>query len=138
MKKYPLILLISLCALTACQDEKTVEKEKGTVTTTTDVKAIQATEKTKVTQTTNTPPVETKKVDAEADEESSGVALHKTNCAKCHGANYYPKADSKMDSYKRLHTMVGMCDAQLGTELFPEELQSITDYLNDSFYKFKQ
>lgn len=137
MKKYPLILLISFFALAACQEEATVDKSPKVAATTTEANSAPKVEKTGVADVAEpkaSAPIAEKK-DAE---EGSGAALHKANCARCHGADYYPKADSKMDSYKRLHTMVGMCDAQLGTELFPEELQSITDHLNDSFYKFKK
>jgi cytochrome c5 len=137
MKNTPLIFLLSFFLLTACQGDKSAEKvtEKGETAV---AEAPQKSEKivvAKAEETKTTAP--TAKKEAE-DGESSGAALHQKNCSKCHGKDYYPKKDSKMDSYQRLHKMVGMCDAQLGTELFPEELQSITDHLNDSFYKFKK
>ncbi|HFC92245.1 MAG TPA: cytochrome c [Leucothrix mucor] len=140
MNKYPLILLISFFALSACQEEKAIDSSPKSATTAEANSAPKA-EKIKIAQTTEpkaSTPATTEEKKEKGEEEDSGAALHKANCARCHGADYYPKNDSKMDSYKRLHTMVGMCDAQLGTELFPEELQSITDYLNDSFYKFKK
>jgi mono/diheme cytochrome c family protein len=141
MKKRILILFATLFILTACQEEKAVDKTAKAVTATTEANSVPKVEKTEVAQAveakTSAPTAAAEK-NEDSDKEESGASLHKENCAKCHAADYYPKADSKMDSYKRLHTMVGMCDAQLGTELFPEELQSITDYLNDSFYKFKK
>ncbi len=138
MNKLPFIFLLPFILLSACQGDKTAEKATETAST---VVAIEASPKieekiiAKTTESKASTPVAEKKTE---DEQSSGAALHQKNCARCHGKDYYPKADSKMDSYQRLHKMVGMCDAQLGTELFPEELQSITDYLNDSFYKFKK
>lgn len=139
MKKTPFILLISLFLLTACQEETTAKKATEVAKSVATTEVTQEVEKTVVAKTTEaktTAPIPEKKT--EEAEEDSGIVLHQKNCSKCHGKDYYPKANSKMDSYKRLHKMVGMCDAQLGTELFPEELQSITDYLNDSFYKFKK
>ena len=138
MKKYPLILLVSFLALTACQEEKTIDKSpKEATTETSSVTKVAKTEVAQAVAPKASAPAATEEKNDD-EEEGSGASLHEENCARCHGADYYPKKDSKMDSYKRLHTMIGMCDAQLGTELFPEELQSITDHLNDSFYKFKK
>jgi cytochrome c5 len=146
MKQYPFILLVFLFTVTACQCDKPTDKSAEVTAPATP----ETTAKLKVTNSDVTPAAkvmptmvaatssEEKQVASNEDKEVSGVDLHKEHCVRCHGADYYPKADSKMDSYKRLHTMVGMCDAQLETGLFPEELQSITDYLNDSFYKFKK
>ncbi len=136
MNKTPLLVLFSFVLLTACQGEKTAEKASETTVATAEV--MQKVEKTVVAKAEEPKKFEPVTEKEAEDEESSGAALHQKNCAKCHGKDYYPKKDSKMDSYQRLHKMVGMCDAQLGTELFPEELQSITDHLNDSFYKFKK
>jgi cytochrome c553 len=141
MKQYPLILLTCFFAVTACcQKETSTSSETTTPVTTSATETSQETGKTEIAKNTpmkGTVSTKEEKAETKPDEEASGVSLHKENCARCHGADDYPKENSKMDSYKRLHTMVGMCDAQLGTELFPEELQSITDYLNNSFYKFK-
>ncbi len=140
MKTLPLILLFSSFLFVACQEDKNTEKAPEVATTTAqkaEKTEVAKAEETKTEAKTKTAVPATTKKTEEAEEES-GAALHQKNCSKCHGKDYYPKKDSKMDSYARLHKMVGMCDAQLGTELFPEELQSITDYLNDSFYKFKK
>lgn len=145
MKKYPLILLTCFFTITACCQKETPATSASDTTpviaSTTETTANKAVEKTEIAQNASskaTTADKENKIETASDEESSGASLHKENCAKCHGADYYPKKNSKMDSYNRLHTMVGMCDAQLETELFPEELQRITDYLNDSFYTFKK
>ncbi len=127
MDKIPLILFISLLSLVGagCQSETSTETAK---------EATQKVEKVAVAKTENK--VAEKHV--EVDEES-GAALHKANCARCHGEGYYPKKPtSSMTSYDVLQTRVKMCNSQLGTELFPEELQKIGDYLNDTYYKFKK
>lgn len=71
-----------------------------------------------------------------ATDENSGEALHQANCSKCHGTDIYTKADRKVTSLEALASRVAMCDANIGSQLFPEDLDKITTYLNDSFYKF--
>lgn len=73
---------------------------------------------------------------AAATDENSGEALHQANCSKCHGTDIYTKADRKVTSFKALASRVAMCDANIGSQLFPEDLDKITTYLNDNFYKF--
>ena len=133
MNKLPLAVLISLTLLTACQGEKQEEKTAEAV-------APAATSAVTEVATAKAPePVTEKMAEPVANEDaadSEGKALHKANCARCHDDEFYGRADTKMTSLEGLRKMVGMCDAQLGTELFPEELDSITAYLNGSFYKF--
>ena len=155
MKYIPLILLVSLSVLTACQDEPIQEKAevaKTAVVVEAPAKVEQLgvekeLEAAPVAKVVETPkgveapkvaeaPKTTEAPKAEDEDEESGVALHKANCARCHEDDFYAKPDSRMKDYAGLHKMVGMCDAQLGTELFPEELVKITDHLNASFYKF--
>ncbi|GAA0402387.1 hypothetical protein GCM10009133_08910 [Cocleimonas flava] len=79
-------------------------------------------------------------VSAFADEEMSGKALHDENCLNCHRGNhdekFYTRKDRRIKDFKGLGSMVRMCDANLGTSLFDEDMEEITEYLNDSFYKF--
>lgn len=152
MKNLPLILLVSLSVLTACQEDKTQEKAAEVTKPAVTAEAPAKAEKVVVAKAPETAPAKTtakpaaekptaetsKAEEADADDEESGAALHKDNCARCHDDAFYAKPDSRMKDYAGLHKMVGMCDAQLGTELFPEELEKITDYLNSSFYKFKK
>ena len=37
-----------------------------------------------------------------------------------------------------LESQVARCDANLGTQLFPEELALLAEHLNMSFYKFSE
>ena len=125
------MLFVSLFTLAGCQSETATDTAKEAVKKVVVAKATDAMAEKKVA-------AKAPEKQAEDDEES-GSALHEANCARCHGEGYYPKKPkSNMTSYDGLHKMVGMCDAQLGTELFPEELRKIGDYLNDSFYKFEK
>jgi len=125
MNKILLILFFSLFSLAGCQEKAPADTAKEAGQNVAKVVAEKATET-----------ITEKKAD---HDEESGLALHQANCARCHGEGYYPKKPkSSMNSYDDLHKRVRMCNAQLGTELFPEELQKIGDYLNDSFYKFSK
>lgn len=77
-----------------------------------------------------------------AADEHPGMAVHEENCTNCHIGNhdeaFYTRADRKIDSYQGLQSMVKMCDAQLGTKLFDEDMTDIGNYLNKSYYKFPE
>ena len=71
---------------------------------------------------------ETEKVD--------GKALHKESCSKCHDSSVYTKADRKIKSLDSLEKRVRGCDANIGSNLEPEELKAISTFLNSEYYKF--
>jgi len=79
-----------------------------------------------------------------ATEEHPGKEIHDEGCLSCHkgtkgrdhDAAFYMREDRKTKDYKRLHTMVQMCDSRMGTAMFDEDMQLVTDYLNDTYYKF--
>lgn len=75
-----------------------------------------------------------------AADEHPGKEIHDDNCLKCHKGNhdaaFYTRKDRKTPTYKRLHSMVKMCDARMGTKLFDEDMEDITNFLNDTYYKF--
>lgn len=70
----------------------------------------------------------------------SGKAIHDENCLNCHKVKhdekFYTRENHRVKDLKGLGTMVRMCDANLGTSLFDEDMEEITDYLNTSYYKF--
>ena len=76
----------------------------------------------------------------QAKDDHPGKAIHDENCLTCHKGNhdaaFYTRKDRKTKDYKRLQSMVRMCDAKMGTSLFDEDMLAIGDFLNDSFYKF--
>lgn len=75
-----------------------------------------------------------------AEDLSQGKEIHDESCLKCHMGNhdeaFYTRKDRKMKSKKALMTMIRMCDAQIGTSLFDEDIEELGKYLNQSFYKF--
>lgn len=65
-----------------------------------------------------------------------GKTLLEENCMSCHDSGVYTRPDRKMTDFAMLSTQVRRCDANLGSKLFDEDMDSITNYLNETYYKF--
>ena len=65
-----------------------------------------------------------------------GKAIHDANCISCHDTGKYTRADRLISDFNQLSARVRVCDANLGAKLSDKDLSSVTDYLNESFYKF--
>jgi len=123
MKKLGLVLFISMTYLTACGDDKTQAVDNAVTTDTTT--KVASSEGAKAS-----PSVE----DTTAD--SSGKEIHQANCVRCHASVVYTREDRKVTSLDGLTKQVQMCNTQLETQLFPEDLDKVVTYLNETFYKF--
>ena len=64
------------------------------------------------------------------------VDFHATNCTRCHDSGVYTRDNRRVTSYPALQTQVARCDANLGTQLFPDDLTLLVDHLNGNYYKF--
>jgi mono/diheme cytochrome c family protein len=121
--KHYLLITLSVFMFSACNANEQTEENKAV-----ENQAEQTTE-----ATTETPEQATQAV-------HPGMAVHDENCAACHiiphDEAFYTREDRKMESYEKLQSMVRMCDANLGTQLFDEDMEQIGDYLNEAFYKF--
>ena len=73
---------------------------------------------------------------ASAEGVHPGKAIHDANCISCHDSGVYTRADHKMTDLPMLTAQVRRCDANLGTKLFDEDIDKVTAYLNDTYYKF--
>jgi len=69
-------------------------------------------------------------------EVSPGQQLHQNNCTRCHDAQVYTRNNRKVTDYAALKNRVTQCDSNLGLGLFPEDVQAITDHLNQLHYHF--
>ena len=66
-----------------------------------------------------------------------------SKCELCHenktlgvpGA-IYTRKDRKVTDYAKLKSQVSLCTTQLNLALFPEDEESIVQYLNHAWYKF--
>lgn len=116
---------LTACALVACNQESEADQK--------------TTEAAPATTTASTEAVAQKPAPTDPH---PGMEIHEQNCAACHIAPhdeaFYTRPDRKMQSYEKLQGMVRMCDANLGTQLFDEDMEQIGDYLNQAFYKFEK
>lgn len=124
MKKLSLLLLLSTSVLFSCQEDKATEAETAVAVPTT---AAQNTSDAADAKASAAPT---------ADVEPTGESIHQANCTKCHGSEVYTRADRKVASLEALTKQVRMCDTQLETQLFPEDLDLVVEYLNETHYKF--
>ena len=59
-----------------------------------------------------------------------------TKCVACHDSTVYTRPDRRVKSLDRLESQVRMCDANLNTRLFEDDLLAVVDYLNERYYEF--
>lgn len=71
-----------------------------------------------------------------ADGDHTGKAIHDKSCMNCHDSGVYTRPDRKMTDYTMLSGQVRRCDANIGSKLFEEDMDKISDYLSDTYYKF--
>lgn len=60
------------------------------------------------------------------------------SCARCHDDSVYTRPNRRVRSLDRLESQVRMCDANLGTKLFEDDIAAVVDYLNSHYYKFEK
>lgn len=73
---------------------------------------------------------------APAHAEFDAGQYHDASCTRCHDTGIYTRENRRVRSYPKLEAQVARCDANLGTRLFPEDLQSLVDHLNGNYYHF--
>lgn len=82
--------------------------------------------------------VQTASSDAPANGDHSGKGLYEANCISCHDASVFTRADRKVHDFAELDAQVRSCDANLGNKLSDQDISSVIDYLNSSYYKFER
>jgi mono/diheme cytochrome c family protein len=72
-----------------------------------------------------------------------GSSLHAENCIACHasmtggdGSVLYTREDHSVKSVDDLRKQVNRCQSSLGLNWSDEQISSVQQYLNTSFYKF--
>jgi mono/diheme cytochrome c family protein len=75
---------------------------------------------------------------------AAGAALHAKDCVACHvkrmggdGTAIYTRLDRRVTTPEKLKAQVAVCNAELGTNYFPDEEEHVAAYLNLHYYKFK-
>jgi len=63
-------------------------------------------------------------------------AFHEASCTACHDSGVYTRENRRVDSMTRLESQVRMCDANLKTGLFDDDIAALVEHLNTAYYKF--
>jgi len=66
----------------------------------------------------------------------NGKALHNENCMRCHNPSQYTREDRIVNSLDQLRTRISQCELMAEMAWFDEEIDDVTAYLNDTFYRF--
>jgi cytochrome c553 len=68
---------------------------------------------------------------------AAGKRLHDANCTGCHNTAVYTRKDRSVQSLAGLKQQLMACSHMAKKEFSPTEMQDITKYLNDEFYRFQ-
>ena len=68
---------------------------------------------------------------------AEGHQLLEEHCTHCHGSEYYTREDRKIGSLPKLRAQVQRCEMSLGLQWFDDQIDSVTEHLNATYYKFK-
>ena len=78
-----------------------------------------------------------------AADAEKGKSLHAQHCVGCHAGltagepdRLYTRADRKVKTLDGLRKQVQRCELNLGLKWFDDDIDSVTTYLNGTFYRF--
>lgn len=66
----------------------------------------------------------------------NGNLLHSESCTACHGSEMYTRANRRVQTLPQLGVQVRFCKNNLGIIWFDDEVEDVTDYLNENYYHF--
>lgn len=76
---------------------------------------------------------------------ANGEKLHATTCVNCHvsiaggdGSSIYTRPNRRVKDLTGLKKQVTFCERNLGLTWFDEQINDVTEHLNNSYYKFSQ
>ena len=68
---------------------------------------------------------------------AKGKQLHDAGCAGCHGSEVYTRKDRRIKSVEGLIGQVRNCNTNLERSYSSAQLNDLTKYLNETYYKFE-
>ncbi len=74
---------------------------------------------------------------AQAGDATKGRQLVDKHCQSCHGSEVYTRPDRRVTSLDGLHKQVRRCELALGLTWFDNEIDDVSAYLDQRYYKFK-
>ena len=76
---------------------------------------------------------------------NNGKELHNANCTSCHisiqggdGSGIYTRENNRIETYPALIKQVNRCRDSLGMQWPEAHVNDVVEYLNTTFYKFKE
>ena len=73
---------------------------------------------------------------ATAADTAHGKNLTQQHCMSCHDNSMYTRDKRRVTTLAGLQNQVRRCELSLGLKWFDEDINDVTAYLNESFYKF--
>ena len=67
---------------------------------------------------------------------SNGKEIYNKGCQGCHGTEVFTRPDRKVKDLAQLAGRVRQCSYAIEAKWFDEEINAVTQYLNNAFYKF--
>jgi cytochrome c5 len=65
-----------------------------------------------------------------------GEQLYNSNCSSCHGTEVFTRPNRRVKNMAELTSRVRQCSYATEVKWFDEEVNAVSSYLNQSFYKF--
>ncbi len=66
----------------------------------------------------------------------NGESLHDENCLRCHDESKYTRKNRMIKNYQQLYERIKNCELMAELTWFDEEIDDVTAYLNNQFYRF--
>lgn len=67
---------------------------------------------------------------------ANGKKLHDEQCMKCHDDGVYTRPNRIITSEAALRKQVNRCQLNTGIQWFDSDIDDVTSYLNQTYYKF--
>jgi len=67
---------------------------------------------------------------------AQGKRLLDQHCSRCHGSEPYTRPDRRVSSLQGLKDQVRMCERSQDLHWHDAQVDDVSAYLNDSFYRF--
>ena len=74
---------------------------------------------------------------ASAQDPVRGKELYETRCVGCHSKSVHNRASRKANSFEAVRAEVSRWNKELGGAWKTEEIDDVTVYLNERYYKFQ-
>ena len=82
---------------------------------------------------------------AAADPAQGRKLVEEKKCEACHDSKtmgdakaVYLRKDRRVTSFEKLKAQVALCNSELNLQLFPDDEEHVSEFLNQTYYKYKR